>query len=348
MTPEAPRVGAYLLTTDGSGRILAVRMRGGPFKGEWLLPGGGVEPGESLEAAVRRETGEETGMAIEALRHVDRYEVRSTAQPGFHFHVHAFTGTVRGTPQPEEGSEVRWLRTDELVPHPVLRRELADAGLVPDDPKHFYDALRAAGVDMTRLGLDENDAAWYEEKGALRSQGPLPLGLEGWELGRKPIAEAVDRDATFLDVGCANGLLMESLTAWAAERGHRLEAYGLDLSEKIVALARARYPKWTDRVFTGNALMWSPPRRFDLVRTELEHVPRYRAPELVRRLLDDVVAPGGRLIVCGYGTNVAERVGDTLRRWGYAVSGETEGRDREGRVLVRVAWIDRRSDSADR
>ena len=36
-----------------------------------------------------------------------------------------------------------------------------------------------------------------------------------WERARRPIASAVDRDGTFLDVGCANGLLMESLVEWA-------------------------------------------------------------------------------------------------------------------------------------
>lgn len=32
-----------------------------------------------------------------------------------------------------------------------------------------------------------------------------------WERARRPIVSAIDRDGTFLDVGCANGLLMESV-----------------------------------------------------------------------------------------------------------------------------------------
>ena len=37
------------------------------------------------------------------------------------------------------------------------------------------------------------------------------------ERARRPIVSAIDRDGTFLDVGCANGLLMESLATWAGE-----------------------------------------------------------------------------------------------------------------------------------
>ena len=63
-----------------------------------------------------------------------------------------------------------------------------------------------------------------------------------WERARRPILSAVERDGTFLDVGCANGLLMESVAAWASEDGFRVEPYGLDLIESLAALARRRLP----------------------------------------------------------------------------------------------------------
>jgi hypothetical protein len=69
----------------------------------------------------------------------------------------------------------------------------------------------------------------------------------------------------------------------------------------LVDLARERLPAWADRIFLGDALTWEP-RRFDFVRTELVYAPEHRQGELARSLLADDVAPGGRLILFGYGS----------------------------------------------
>jgi SAM-dependent methyltransferase len=120
-----------------------------------------------------------------------------------------------------------------------------------------------------------------------------------WEAARRPIAEAIDKDGTFLDIGCASGYLLESIVRWAPDR---IEPFGLELTPALAELARRRLPEWADRIFVGNALTWRPPRRFDYVRTELVYVPAERRRALVGHLLDAVVAPGGRLILCGYGS----------------------------------------------
>jgi hypothetical protein len=132
---------------------------------------------------------------------------------------------------------------------------------------------------------------------------------------------------------------MECVRVWAAEDGCRIEPYGVDLSPKLAELARRRLPEWADRIFTGNVVDWSPPRRFDFVRTDLV-VPEFRRRWLAERLLNEFVTPGGRLIVCSYGSGQTEPVADLLRGWGHAVAGETSGVNPDGVVNVRVAWVE--------
>jgi SAM-dependent methyltransferase len=152
-----------------------------------------------------------------------------------------------------------------------------------------------------------------------------------WEAARRPIVAPIDRDGTFLDVGCANGYLLESIVRWSP---HRIEPYGLDFSPRLVELARTRLPQWANRIFLGNALEWEPPMRFDFVRTELLYAPEERRRELVERLLERAVAPGGRLIVCGYGSPRSavptHPVRAIVRRWGYEPEVELEQEAPEG------------------
>ena len=61
---------------------------------------------------------------------------------------------------------------------------------------------------------------------------------ERWISLRKPIAECIDRPGSFLDIGCANGYLLECCLKWTAERGIQIDPYGLDLSAPLVELAR--------------------------------------------------------------------------------------------------------------
>ena len=143
---------------------------------------------------------------------------------------------------------------------------------------------------------------------------------------------------------------METLVAWCRERGHTIEPYGLDISPELADLARRRLPHWADRIFTGNAMDWLPPegsaRRFDFVRTGLEYVPPQRQRDLVERLLQDVVAPGGRLIIGVY----SEERDDTraepskearVAAWGFRIMGRTERLHRsDPRLLYRAFWID--------
>lgn len=150
MRRAAAQASAILVATDRDGRVLLVRQRGGPFAGAWLLPGGRVAAGEAVEDALRREVREETGMDTDQLEPYARYEVRALDE-SFRFRLHAFRGRVTGTLRAEEGSEVAWREPREIVPHPVLARELNDAGVRAAPRAELEAALLAARIGMRAI-----------------------------------------------------------------------------------------------------------------------------------------------------------------------------------------------------
>ena len=88
------------------------------------------------------------------------------------------------------------------------------------------------------LELLEESYLQANARGDLAGGSGSSGGLERWEKKRRVLATAFDHDGTWLDVGCANGLLMETLTRWTAEDRLKIEPYGLDLSERIAEAAR--------------------------------------------------------------------------------------------------------------
>jgi SAM-dependent methyltransferase len=209
--------------------------------------------------------------------------------------------------------------------------------------------------ELRRGELDES--GWYREVSAVivpaylagdnpRAQSGSDGTAADWAYKRGLLAAAFDRDGAFLDVGCASGYLMETLPVWCRERGHAVEPYGLDISPQLAGLARRRLPHWSERIAVGNAIDWTPPRRFDFVRTGLEYVPQRRQADLLWHLLRNVVAPGGRLIVGVFSEERdATRAGpaeeERVAGWGFRIAGRTSRPHRtDPRIEYRVFWID--------
>jgi 2-polyprenyl-3-methyl-5-hydroxy-6-metoxy-1,4-benzoquinol methylase len=162
-------------------------------------------------------------------------------------------------------------------------------------------------------------------------------GAARWVETRRCIADAVRSSGDFMDVGCANGLLLETLIQWCAGRGHRLRPHGIDLLPELVELARRRHPDHADSFAPANVLYWLPRRRYDYVRTNLEYVPPDDRAESVIRLYELAVESSGRLIVCHY-RNADESPVDVpgfLAGLGLAVAGESSAPG------VSLAWTDR-------
>ena len=198
---------------------------------------------------------------------------------------------------------------------------------------------------------------WFEDlKQLLESAylaAPDPKGQSGfsgsqerWTRLRKPVADLVDRSGSFLDIGCANGFLLECLLDWTRAEGLKLMPYGLDLSGRLVALARRRLPAFGDNFFVGNAWDWEPPLRFDFVRSELCYVPPECRQPFVRRILREFLNPDGGLLVAEYRSSREAGsaklwVDEELGAMGYVVLKKASGLDLDGSELTRVALLRR-------
>jgi hypothetical protein len=90
---------------------------------------------------------------------------------------------------------------------------------------------------------------------------------------------------------------MESLARWGSERGIAVEPYGLEISWRLAALARRSLPQWRDRIWVGNAITFTAPRRFDVVHSGIDYVPVPQRRAYLLRLMRDLMEPGGRLVL---------------------------------------------------
>lgn len=116
--PAAPVCAVGALIYRGS-RILLVRRGKAPSLGKWSVPGGRLRLGETLEAAVIRETREETCLAVRPLRIgkvVEHLHKDERGEIEYHYVIVDYVcRVVGGSPQPaSDVSEVRFVEISEL------------------------------------------------------------------------------------------------------------------------------------------------------------------------------------------------------------------------------------------
>ena len=100
--------------------------------------------------------------------------------------------------------------------------------------------------------LEALESSYLREDDPIRQSG-FGGGPERWRSEREPILDAIDGDGDILDIGCANGYLLECLVTWGRERGLSLVPHGVDQGSRLIELARARLPDFHSNFHVGNA-----------------------------------------------------------------------------------------------
>lgn len=150
----SPRIGVAAVIFDEAGRVLLVERGKPPAQGQWTVPGGSLERGETLAAGVRREVEEETGLLVEVgplVAVVERMSEgaaqgtsgqRRAADGSYHFVILDYLAFLRGG-ELAAGSDARQARfctDEELAVLPLTE------GLLPVIAEARRMAAEAAGL----------------------------------------------------------------------------------------------------------------------------------------------------------------------------------------------------------
>ena len=121
-----------------AGRALLVRRGKEPLRGRWVVPGGTVELGETLEDAVAREVQEETGLVVRPLEVMEVFDAIERDGAGVRFHyvvVDYRCAFVSGDLQPgSDAEDAAWVAEADLPSYdlPPLALELVRRALRDD------------------------------------------------------------------------------------------------------------------------------------------------------------------------------------------------------------------------
>ncbi|MEZ4401760.1 MAG: NUDIX domain-containing protein [Kofleriaceae bacterium] len=113
MTAPAPHpvVAVAGVVFDDAGRVLLIERGRPPGVGLWTVPGGRVEHGEALAAAVAREVAEETGVAVDVGPLVEVVErVIPAATGAYHYVILDYLATPLAPTAPRPGDDARAAR----------------------------------------------------------------------------------------------------------------------------------------------------------------------------------------------------------------------------------------------
>jgi ADP-ribose pyrophosphatase YjhB (NUDIX family) len=133
-----------LVVVHHEDKFLLIQEAGGPNRGKWYLPAGGVQPGESLAEAAIRETHEEAGInvipkAILWMEDEGRVYEEGLWAGRWRFILRAEPANPNQTPgKTEDSLDARWMTYEEVQKLPLRNLEvlsiLSEAPSVPELP----------------------------------------------------------------------------------------------------------------------------------------------------------------------------------------------------------------------
>jgi ADP-ribose pyrophosphatase YjhB (NUDIX family) len=133
--PLAPLVGVGAVVVD-NGRVLLIRRGREPLKGQWSLPGGLLELGESLAKGVAREVLEETGLIVEPVELIELLDRihHETDRVRYHYVIADYLCRVKGgtLQAASDADEARWVERTEWNSHSALQLDPITVRVIED------------------------------------------------------------------------------------------------------------------------------------------------------------------------------------------------------------------------
>ena len=122
--PDRPLVGVGAVIVHGD-RVVIVQRGTEPLKGQWSIPGGALEVGETLRECAEREAEEETGLLIEATDVLDVFDaihIEAGGRIRYHyvlidFKCRSLDGCETSWPELKAGGDAlqaKWVTCEEL------------------------------------------------------------------------------------------------------------------------------------------------------------------------------------------------------------------------------------------